>query len=79
MLWDVVHSRRLVKHGKLPMRYLRVATTLKATSHEFLRHFMSLLRHAYKYLQIPKTFSVELVGHYNSWQLSLQAASYDLR
>ena len=43
MSWDVVHSRRLVKHGELPMRYLRVATrylrvatTLKETSHEFL-------------------------------------------
>ena len=49
MLWDVVHSQRVVKHGELPTRYLRVATTLKATSHEFLRHLTSLLRHAYEY------------------------------
>ena len=26
MSWDVVHFRRLVKHGELPTRYLRVAT-----------------------------------------------------
>ena len=41
MSWDVMHSRRLVKHGELPMRYLRVAmrylqaaSILKETSHE---------------------------------------------
>ena len=49
MSWDVVHSQRLVKDGELPTRYLRVATKylrvatiLKETSHEFLRHLMSL-------------------------------------
>ena len=48
MSWDVVHSRRLVKHGELPTRYLRVAsrylgvaTILKETSHEILRHLTS--------------------------------------
>ena len=49
MLWDAVHSRRLVKHGELPTRYLRVTTILKETSHEFLRHLTSLLRHSYEY------------------------------
>ena len=33
MMWVVVRSRRLVKHGELPTRYLRVATTLKASSY----------------------------------------------
>ena len=35
MSWDVMCSRRLVKHGELPTSYLPVATTLKATSQEF--------------------------------------------
>ena len=58
MSWDVMHSRRLVKHGELPTRYLRVArrylrvaTILKETSYEFLRHLTSLLRHSYEYPQ----------------------------
>ena len=34
MMWVVVRSRRLVKHGELPTRYLRVATTLKASSYD---------------------------------------------
>ena len=60
MSWDVVRSRRLVKHGELPTGYLRVATTLKATSHEFLRHLTSSLRQAYEYPRVPKTFIVEM-------------------
>ena len=68
MSWDVVHS--LVKHGELPTSYLGVAMTLKATSHEFLRHLTSLLRHSYEYPRVPTTYiercHVELVGHYNS-------------
>ena len=65
MSWDVVHSRRLVKHGELPTRYLgvatrylRVATILKETSHEFLRHLTSLLRQSYKNPRVPTTFIV---------------------
>ena len=72
MSWDVVHSRRLVKHGELPTRYvrvatrylrvatryLRVATILKETSHEFLRHLTSLLRHSYEYPRVPTTYIV---------------------
>ena len=62
MSWDVVHSRRLVKHGELPTRvatrYLRVATILKETSHEFLRHQISLLRHSYEYPRVPTTYIV---------------------
>ena len=61
MSWDVVRSRHLVKLGELPTRYLRVATTLKATSHKFLRHLTSLLRHAYKNPRVPKTFIVDVV------------------
>ena len=58
MSWDVVHSRRLVKRGELPtrylrvaMRYLQVATILKETSHEFLRH-------SYEYPRVPTTYIV---------------------
>ena len=65
MSWDVVHSRRLVKHGELPTRYLRVATRylrvatiLKETSYEFLRHLTSLLRHSYEYPRVPTTYIV---------------------
>ena len=60
MSWDVVRSRRLVKYGELLTRYLRVATTFKATSHEFLRHVTNLLRHAYEYPRVPKTFIIEM-------------------
>ena len=69
MSWDVMHSRRLVKHGELPTRYLRVATRylrvatiLKETCHEFLRHLMSLLRHSYEYPRVPKTCIVGVSG-----------------
>ena len=62
MSCDVVHSRSLVKHDELPTRYLRVATgyprvatILKETSHEFLRHLTSLLRHSYEYPRVPTT------------------------
>ena len=72
MLWDVMHSWRLVKHGELPTRYLRVATRylrvatrylrvatiLKETSHEFLRHLTSLLRHSYEYPRVPTTYII---------------------
>ena len=65
MSWDVVHSRRLVNNGELPtrylqvaMRYLLVATTMKETSHEFLRHLTSLPRHSYEYPQVPTTYIV---------------------
>ena len=60
MSWDVVCSRRLAKNGELPTGYLRVAATLKATSHEFLRHVVSLLRHAYEYPRVPRTCIVEM-------------------
>ena len=65
MPWDVVHSRRLGKHGELPTRYLqvatrylRVATILKETSHEFLRHLTSLPQHSYEYPRVPTTYIV---------------------
>ena len=65
MSWDVVHSRRLDKHGELPTsylrvatKYLRVATILKETSHEFLRYLTSLPRHSYEYPLVPTTYIV---------------------
>ena len=65
MSWDVVHSRRLVKRGEFPTRYLRVATRylrvatiLKEISHEFLRHLTSLPRHSYEYPRVPTTYIV---------------------
>ena len=61
MLWDVVHSRRLGKHGQLPTRYLRVAAILKETSNEFLRHLTSLPRHSYEYPRVPTTYIVGML------------------
>ena len=58
MLWDVVHSRRLVKHAELPRRYTQVAMILKETSHEFLRQLMSLPKRYYEYLRVPGTYIV---------------------
>ena len=60
--WDVLCSRRHVKHGELPTSYmyLRVATALKASSHEFLRHLTSLLRHSPEYPRVPSTYIVEM-------------------
>ena len=77
MSWDVVHSWRLVKTGELPTRYLRVNTILKETSHEFLRHLTSLLRHLYEYPRVPTTYIVGMSCRTRR-ALQLEAASYDL-
>ena len=80
MLWDFVHSRRLVKHGKLPTRYLRVATILKETSHEFLRHLTSLLQHSFEYPRVPTTYIVGMLCRTRrALQLDKRRVIYDLR